>query len=96
MSRHTVEHREFLITVGWDRPMNTFFGQVEKYAEEDDAAYPAELIDMGGPMDCPYTNITKFYETFKQKLLEIGIDDFELSQQQLLQLLADQDNVSLY
>lgn len=96
MSRHTVEHREFWITVGWDRPLNTFFGQVEKDSEEDDAAYPVELVDMGGPMDCPYTDITKFHQALKQKLIAIGIDDFELSQQQLLQLLADQDNIPLY
>lgn len=93
MSRRFFEHREFAIIVGWDRPLSTFFGQVEKY--EDDSAYPVNLIDMGGPTDNSYTDITKFHEAFKQRLLEIGIDDFALTQQQLVHLLADQDGISL-
>lgn len=92
MTRHTVEHRQYWITFGWDHPLMTLFGQVE----DSNSECPSDLIELGGPMDRSYTDITKFHKAFKQKLTEIGINDFELSQQQLLHLLSDKDGISLY
>jgi hypothetical protein len=46
MSRHFIDafDSSHVVTVGWDRPMNTFFAQV---FDEDDRA----LLDVGGPAD---------------------------------------------
>ena len=92
MSRYCIKHetkgQTYWISFGWDRPMSTFFAQVESDESED----PDELlIDMGSPFDCLYTNIEKFHDTLLQYLRELGVDDFELSMKQKIQLLADKD-----
>lgn len=90
MSRHYVMHRNYCIAFGWDFPLNSFFAQVEDINADADPW----LLDMGN-LDCPYTNITQFQQVFTQRLRELGIDDFVLSQQHLFQLLADQDGVAI-
>ncbi|NJM99195.1 MAG: hypothetical protein HC800_20500 [Phormidesmis sp. RL_2_1] len=91
MSRHYIEHNDTHgITVGWDRPLGTFFAQVELLGAADDQAL---LLDIGSPFDCLYTQIDRFHEAFVQHLHNLGIDDFELSQAQLLKLLDDQNGI---
>lgn len=90
MSRHHVMHRGYCIAFGWDFPLNSFFAQVEDINADADNW----LLDMGG-LDCPYTDVTAFQQAFEQRLRELGIDDFVLSQQQLFQLLAEQDGVAI-
>ena len=48
---------------------------------------------MGSPFDCLYTHIEKFHDAFLQRLHELGVDDFALSMEQKLQLLADKDGI---
>lgn len=100
MSRYCIKHetkgQTYWISFGWDRPTSTFFAQVEPDESEasDDLDEPDELLlDMGSPFDCLYTHIEKFHDAFLQRLHELGVDDFALSMEQKLQLLADKDGI---
>lgn len=88
--KHETESKTYWLFFGWDRPMNTFFAQVEADESED----PDELLlDIGSPFDRLYTQIEKFHDALVQALQELGIDDFELSMEQKCQLLADKDGI---
>ena len=106
MSRYSVEHVEgeqtYGITFGWDRPLNTFFAQVEAVTEETDQASESDaenedeeelLLDIGSPFDCLYTQVDPFYSALLEHLQQIGINDFSLSMEQKCQLLQDQDGI---
>ena len=92
MSRYCVQHiaqsEQYWISFGWDRPLHSFFAQVEPDSDPDKL-----LLDMGSPFDRLYTQIEAFHEAFVQHLHEIGIDDFSLSMEQKYQLLADKDGI---
>lgn len=93
MSRHYIEHNNTHgITVGWDRLLGTFFAQVEALETTDDLEEEL-LIDIGSPFDTIYPEIDAFAKALLEKLSEIGITDFELSQQQKFQLLDDMNGI---
>ena len=90
MSQHFVDHGNYLISFGWDPPLSSFFARVEDFGP---SAGPDEyLLDIGG-LNRRYTDMDEFAKTFTSRLHELRIDDFEFSEEQLFQLLADRDGV---
>lgn len=100
MSRYTVKHetkgnKTYWISFGWDRPSSTFFVQVEDDSIEDegeDCVNPT-VLDIGSPFDTLYTQIDPFIRASSERLAEIGITDFSLSQTQKFQLLDDMHGI---
>ena len=97
MSRYTVEHNTesstYWISFGWDRPMGTFFAQVEDDSLDEEEVGDPTVLDIGSPFDTIYTRIDRFIQVFSEKLAKIGITDFELSQNQKFQLLDDMNGI---
>ncbi|EDX82439.1 hypothetical protein S7335_1143 [Synechococcus sp. PCC 7335] len=90
MSRHCVQHKDYRICYGWDpvQPMRTFFMQV---MSEDKNQSEDPIVDVGQGLiyNDAFTDIDKFVAECSRKLTEVGIIDFELSQEQKFQLLND-------
>lgn len=91
MSNHVVEHENYLVMYGWDRPMRTFFAQVHDTTKDPDEAI---IVDIGDVLN-PLSTLTDFKTAFAQQLENVGINDFELSIEQEKQMLADCDGVDL-
>lgn len=90
MSCHFVEHEKYLISFGWDRPMNTFFAKVEDTTKSSDET---PLLDIGDVFE-PYGDMTAFKKALAAHLHELGIPDFALSADQEIQLFSDRDGIS--
>ena len=83
MSRHNIDDDYYTITVGWDSPMNTFFGTIFERRAKDGADYEEPTIWLGSEVD-EFQDINRFIEVFEseareQGLLGIGISN-ELAQ----------------
>ena len=90
MSQYLVDHGNYLVSFGWDPPLSSFFARIEDFSP---TAGPDEyLLDIGG-LDRRYADIDEFAQEFTARLRDLGIDDFEFSEEQQLQLLADRDSI---
>ena len=78
MSRLQTEYSGYLISLGWDRPFDTFFAQVE--ALDDDAA--EEPLLWLGQAPGSYRSLAVFLPAFEAALDELGLSDFVLTVQQ--------------
>lgn len=91
MSRQQVKHGKYIISFGWDRSFDTYFAQVE-FAQiedaDDDCAEP--LLWLGSERG-EYRDLETFQQSLAQGLLSVGINEFELNEQQLSELQAARD-----
>ena len=83
MSRHNIEDDCYTVTVGWDSPMNTFFGTIFERRAKDGTDYEEPTVWLGSEVE-EFQDIDRFVEVFEseareQGLLGIGISN-ELAQ----------------
>ncbi|NER93521.1 MAG: hypothetical protein F6J86_06740 [Symploca sp. SIO1B1] len=87
MSRHYIEHQRYNITLGWDRPLNTFFATIIDEEQKNDFDEP--LLWMGvSPGE--YTDIHHFLKLLKQTMQEQGIENVDIPESFADKLREDQ------
>lgn len=87
MSRQEIEHKQYAISIGWDRSFDTYFAQVE---DTQDATAEEPLLWLGSEPG-EYRDLQIFEQAFLKSLTDIGINDFSLNQQQLAVLQKTRD-----
>ena len=87
MSSHDIEHGDYLLFVGWDRPLDTFFATLETLIAEG-TEEPEMLL---GGLPGEYRDVESFTAALDAALQERNIEDFSLSEEMQQQLQADYD-----
>lgn len=87
MSRHQFNNQHYIITIGWDSPLNTFFATIVD--EEVENGFDEPLIWLGTQL-AEYQNVHQFLHTLRQKLNEKGIIDVTLPDSLTQMLEKDQ------
>ena len=82
MSRQQIEHGKYAISFGWDCSFDTFFAQAD---DTEDNLSEEPLLWLGSERG-EYRDLETFKRAFSKALLENGIDDFELTEQQSSEL----------
>ena len=87
MSRIEIEHDSFEIAIGWDSPLDTFFGTIiDPTAEEGN-----EVVAWLGMTNGEYRDVDSFVRAFETRLDQLGIVDKNLSTGQIDELQQAQD-----
>ena len=84
-SEYFAEHGPYLITFGWNRSMDTFYGTAEDTGDEE-AEEP--LVWLGGEF-AAYRDPEAFKSAFQQALIEAGVDGFKFSEEDIAAVKRD-------
>ncbi len=85
MSSHDIEHGDYLLFVGWDRPLDTFFATLETLVGHG-TEEPEMLI---GGLPGEYRDVESFTAALDAALQSRNIVDFSLSEEIWQRLQAD-------
>ena len=74
MSRYTKSNdtETVWLSIGWDRRLQTFFGQLEDLRQDDDNQL---LFDIGD-LERPYQDVAEFVRALAEALVIVGNEDF--------------------
>ena len=85
ISHYSVDHDNYVISFGWDRSMDTFFGMAE---DPQDTEADEPVVWVGGEFGA-YRDIEGFESAFMQALDAAGIKVFSIPEEKRVQLVAD-------
>lgn len=87
MSSYDIEHAPYLVFVGWDRPLDTFFATIER-TDNVGMEEPEMLL---GTEPGAYRDLAGFQQALGTALKQRGIMDFTIESDLLAQLQQDYD-----
>ena len=87
MSSYDIKHGDYLVFIGWDRPLDTFFATIERL---DDTGME-EPDMMLGTEPGEYRDVKSFQRSLSAALLKRDIPDIILSEELVTRLQADYD-----
>lgn len=89
MSSYSISHGDYLIVIGWDAKLDTFFA-VADYTDEalPNDAGDEPLLWLGSGAGS-YRDINTFLRDLEKELNAVGVEGFSLSETMQMQLQAD-------
>jgi hypothetical protein len=75
MSRHEIGNERYAVTLGWDRPMDTFFATV--FDRKDDRDCEEALIWLGNDVG-EYQEASLLLDCLRQEMRQQGIANVEI------------------
>jgi len=87
-SQYVSDHGDYRITFGWDRSMDTFYGMADD-VRDTEAEEP--LVWLGDAFGA-YRDLEGFKVAFQQALIDVGIEGFAFSSEDLAAVKTDHAN----